>query len=294
MPELTVKQIEEKFELKEGSLKEAVENDKPIKTEVKYFLKTDSYEELKKNSEEIGYKAGKIAGVEMPFKEFKKANPDIQAENFEDYIGKLKSLSAEQLAEAKKEVFNSDKAKELMGKIEALEKDKTTLQGTIKTNETLFNTQLAQERAKIQQEQIKTKANNYYSQIDWDVPNGLDENEQAKFVSRKTSNAVNLFLLEHTQKEEDGKKIWYKGDKALQNDTLEPLDDETVMSNWAKENYLKVTPRTGRGGKGTKVNMALQGINSVEDFQKYCKENNIPENSNDATAIWLKVKDKIN
>ena len=293
MPELTVKQIEEKFQLKEGSLKTLVEEDKPIETEVIHFFTEKEKNELVTNSENAGHGRGRKAEKEIAFKDYKKENPDITGDDFITHIANLKALSKEQIEAASKEVFNNDKAKEFLTKIASLEEDKTTLQKTIETKETLFNTQLAEERGKIRTEQIKTQANNYFSQLDFEVPKGLDDNEEAKFLSRQVLNNTNLFLTEHQLKDEDGKRVWYKGEKPQQTDTLEPLDDETVISNWAKENYLKVTPRIGRGGKGTKVNTAITGIVTVEDFQKYCKENNIPENSEEQTALWRKFKEKI-
>lgn len=124
-------------------------------------------------------------------------------------------------------------------------------------------------KSRIDQMEINTYLNSL-------IPDNLDTSLSKKDLGVLFSSDVN-------SKKENGKVLFFKNGEILRDDkTQDALSGEQVMINWLSNKGIKQKEsKSGRGeinepGKIKKTK--LSGIETTDDFRKYCKENNIPAN----------------
>lgn len=108
------------------------------------------------------------------------------------------------------------------------------------------------------------------------IPDNLDTPLSKKDLATLFKNDINVV-------EQDGKKVFEKNGEILRDiKTQNPLTESLVIENWLTEKGIKMkSTESGRGEGNTRGNTSptkIDGIETSEDFYKYCSENKIPQN----------------
>jgi len=141
------------------------------------------------------------------------------------------------------------------------------LQETVKNIEAQKEDVASTLKTKITQMEI----NSYLNSL---VPDNLETPLSKKDMSV-------LFSSDIVAKKENDKIMFFENGEVIRDDkTQDALNGEQVFNNWLSKKGIRVKQeRQGRAATnepGNPKKTKLSGIESTDDFQKYCKENNIP------------------
>lgn len=272
-----------------------------LKSSVTIFWSNEDKETFETNWGKEKYDEGKVAGMEMPFKEYKKANyPDTTSKDFSELINSilentvkdketaLEKLKGELGGDVDEQVLKLNKDKE------ELDEKILKLQGTIGENETKHKGELETLNQSILTGKTNDTLNKAIAGLNISVGDIKEEKAQQEFLSRERNNLAVLFKNNHTMEYgEDNKLIISKNGEKLLDGTQSPMTLEDIILPFAKENYVQLDRevQSGRGGDDSKIVIkGAANIKSNEDFNAYIKDNDIQPNTPESDAVWTEAK----
>lgn len=234
----TIQKIEQLLKIK--GLAEAIKAEAEIDVVIDdklHIFTDDEVQTLKSNS----YKDGKKAGVEMEV-------DDLKKELGLEFQGK----TVKGLTEAFKKKVLDDAKIEPAQKVKELEEKVTTLQNTVKD----YEGKLSEKDKEVEGVKITNEIFQHIPEFGENAP-ALGKNEVWQLMK---SNGYDAKL-------ENGKTVFYKDGKQLQDKTANALPSKDVVELFLKEKKLVVEPHTpgGRGG-GDKTPLSKAG--SLSDIKK--------------------------
>lgn len=162
-----------------------------------------------------------------------------------------------------------------------LEKDKIIegLRDSVKKIETEKQNEVERLTASIN----KMKSDNFINSV---IPTNLD-------TPLSQSDVSVLFRNDHGIKEENGVMVFTdKQGNVLRNEkTQDPLKSDEVVNNWLTMKNITIKDVEGRGGDNDAGNIGklrIKNIKTTNDFNKYCKENNIPDRERHKALIEIR------
>jgi len=102
---------------------------------------------------------------------------------------------------------------------------------------------------------------------------------------------LDIFFLKHRNETQDGRTVWFQGDKKLQDDSLEPLSTKDVFGSFMDERKYYVSSGMG-GGDGNNGGSANGKFKNMLEFKEYCEKNDLQPNSEEAQKLLIEKTDK--
>lgn len=114
--------------------------------------------------------------------------------------------------------------------------------------------------------------------------------DSTKKTKIEKGDILDIFFLKHRNETQDGRTVWFQGDKKLQDDSLEPLSTKDVFGSFMDERKYYVN--SGMGGEdGDKPGGANGKFTTFAEFEKYCEKNDLQPNSPEAQKLLIEKTD---